>query len=94
MSNSYSSSLLTDELAAQAATVIGATLPRGLAQQVTVRPLPKESKPKSVAHIKVVASTAATTTNPTSYESGDSTINNLAITPTYLLQAFNASHAD
>ena len=89
MANSYSGSLLTQFLLEKATTVLQNRL-AALAcftRQFTTDPY----KPLATAQLKFVTAGAAGQTNASNFESGDSTVTNIAVTVNHLSQSFHVT---
>ena len=90
MANSYSSSLLTEKLEQAATTILSdclaplAAFTKGFGVDTY--------KPRAKVELKFVTATDATQKNPSSFESGDSTVGNVQITVDQYSQPFHVSN--
>lgn len=92
MANTYSSSLVTQVLEEQATTILTDLFAPLNAFAQDFRPDP--IKPLAVAQAKFVTAGATTQTNATNFESGDSTVTNVQMTPNQITTSFHVSNAE
>ncbi len=88
--NSYSATLVTDRLADATITTIGTKLAalRGFSRDFGVDPM----KPKATVQVRRVTTTSAVQTNPTNFETGDTTTTAASVTVDQISKSFHATN--
>lgn len=88
--NTYSATLVTDRLADGLITTIGTKLAalRGFSRDFGTDPM----KPKATVQVRRITTTSAVQTNPTNFESGDTTSTAASVTVDQISKSFHATN--